>query len=715
MSAATRGRLGLLVLASMALFAAGGAAAAPRGWLLGLPGLTFAGVLALAAVAFGVRAPERFGVALGLSPLLALVVLGVPLPGVRALTGGPLWAVAAAAVVLAIPGVSTEWARRAFLPVVGAVYLFGAVQVQRQVGPEGDEPHYLMVADSLIRDHDLSLEQDYAEGRYRSFHPEPLDPHYRVRGKAGEIYSLHAVGLSLLILPAYGAFGYAGASFFMAGLSLLLAMELRRLLWQALGDDPSAEATAWLLALSAPLVSYAGLVFTEVPAALGAAMVLRRGLKAQDLEAREAALIGLVLALLPWLNVRYVVLSVLLAGFVLAGLVRTGRADLRRTTALLLPAALSAVAIASYHSILYGFFDPRRVYGRRPEFALGTLPEGLPGLLLDQEFGLLAYAPGFVLALPGLVFLWRRDRRLTVTAITLVGAVVLTAGTWHMWRGGFNPPARFLVPVVPALALGVGAALTRGLSTPAAVLLGWGLWTAAVGLAEPRLVHRDREGTAPLYRAASGAEEWTRLLPAFVLQDPARGRLAAVWTVALLAAALWQARGGRGSGRGLAGATFALAAAAGTASLLSSSPTGGRDAVRVLGRPALRPPIPIVLHNVPARWDATTLGWGPLYEPHRFPSGAALGERLRLPAGRFALRVLADLLDEGHEPPSLRLRGPSASSATPVPFRRTPEGFAVGFDLPAADPDLTLVLEGGGAILLKGLELEVQPFGRGPV
>jgi hypothetical protein len=61
------------------------------------------------------------------------------------------------------------------------------------------------------------------------------------------------------------------------------------------------------------------------------------------------------------------------------------------------------------------------------------------------------------------------------------------------------------------------------------------------------------------------------------------------------------------------------------------------------------------------------------------------------------------------------LRGPSASSATPVPFRRTPEGFAVGFDLPAADPDLTLVLEGGGAILLKGLELEVQPFGRGPV
>src|SRR5439155_374140 len=83
-------------------------------------------------------------------------------------------------------------------------------RVQAQVGPEGDEPHYLMVADSLLRDHDLSLERDYAEGRYRAFHPAPLEPHYRVRGRGGEIYSLHAVGLSLLVLPAYALAGYAG-------------------------------------------------------------------------------------------------------------------------------------------------------------------------------------------------------------------------------------------------------------------------------------------------------------------------------------------------------------------------------------------------------------------------------------------------------------------------------------------------------------------------
>ena len=63
-------------------------------------------------------------------------------------------------------------------------------------GPQGDEPHYLMVAESLLRDGDLDLERDYAEGRYALFHDAPLLPHYRVRGEHGEIYSLHAIGLS---------------------------------------------------------------------------------------------------------------------------------------------------------------------------------------------------------------------------------------------------------------------------------------------------------------------------------------------------------------------------------------------------------------------------------------------------------------------------------------------------------------------------------------
>ena len=360
----------------------------------------------------------------------------------------------------------------------------------------------------------------------------------------------------------------------------------------------------------------------------------------------------------------------------------------------------------AYHFALYGFFDPRRVYGRRPEFALSILPEGLPGLLLDQEFGLLVYAPVFALVLAGGYGLWRKDRRLAFTGLALCATVVATAATWPMWRGGWNPPGRFLVPLVPALALAVGAALRRGLTPSAAVLIGWGLWLGVVGAAEPRLVHRDRDGTAPLFRAVSGAEEWTRLLPGFVLEDPDRRRLALVWAVALTVAAFWR---GRPTARGLAGATLGLLATAGIASWLSRTSTAGRDAVRLVGRPALAVPGLSFQGQAAGRWPGSALSWGTLYEPHRFPTGAALGERLALPAGRFRLLLSANVLDRQADPPRLRLQGPTCGGLPAASFVPVTEGWAVDFELRNAERDLTPTVEGGGAFLLKSLELRIRP------
>jgi hypothetical protein len=710
MSTATLGRLGFGVTALTILLGRGGAARTPEGWLLGLAS---AGTLLVVVVAVGglaIRYPERGRIGLGLLPVLGLVLLGAPWPGDAALTGGPLVALGLAALCVGLTGEARGWSDRLFLPVVGVVYLIAAGQVQGQVGPEGDEPHYLMVAESLIRDHDLDLTRDYAEGRYRAFHSGHLDPHYRVRGRHGEIYSLHALGLSLLVLPAYALGGYAAASFFMAGLGIALAATVRRLLHDVL-EHGAAEGTAWVVALSPPLLSFSGLIFTEVPAALGTTAALLLGRRAETL--RPASLVGLgaILAFLPWLNVRYVVLSILLAAFVLAQ-----RPGLRRAMLVAAPLALSAGGLALFHNALYGFIDPRRVYGRRPDFALATLREGLPGLLLDQEFGLLAHAPVFVLALAGAAILWRRDRRLLVVGVALVVVVFGTAGTWHMWRGGFNPPARFLVPIVPVLALGVGAAVARGFSAPAALLVGFGLWISSVGIAEPGLLHRDRDGTAPLWRVASGAQEWTTLLPGFVLADAGRRGLTGVWGVALLLSVPWR---GPAGARGLVATSLGLLAATGAAATVSRGKTGGRDAVRVIGRPALSVPGFTPMGAAPARWGPGDLSWGPLYEPHRFPGGAAVGERLRLPPGAYRLELRARLLHEDAGSPRLGLQDRGREVGTggePGPaFERTATGLTVEFRLAQAQSDLTLLLRGGGALLLEGIELRVQPFPPPPV
>jgi hypothetical protein len=663
-----------------------------------------AGAVALALAA---RGREALTTCAGLLVPVALLVAGVPFAGVRALSGPPLAALALAGLALIVVSAGRRPHRLLFLPLVFGVLVLAAGRSHVAVGPEGDEPHYLMVADSLLRDGDLALERDFAEGRYRAFHDAPLEPHYRVRGRGGVVYSLHAVGLSLLILPAWALGGYAAVTVFLALVAALLAREVREWVWELTGRDGLAQAAGWMAALSPPIVHYAGLVFTEVPAALALSFGLRLGRRA-GLGAGGAAAVGLAAAVLPWLNVRYAPLALLVVAHALWRHPRV-----RTAAAVLAPAVVSGLCLLAYHQALYGFWNPGRVYGRRPEFALGALREGLPGLLLDQEFGLLAYAPALALAIPGFLFLWRRDRRLAATAGAAVLVVVLTAGTWHMWRGGFNPPARFLVPVVPLLAVAAAMAWDRrGLTAGTALLVGWTLATGLAGAWEPRLVHRDRDGTAPLFRELSGAREWTGLLPAYVLADPDRHRLAAVWTVALLAALPWRARAA--TCWRVAGAALGLVAAGEAAASLSHSRTDDRDATRLVGRPALAVPGWQPRPAATGVWSLEGLGWGPVYEPHRHPTGAEIGRRLPLPSGRYRLSLVGEALGEGSPTLVVTPDRPGAPSRWGT-ASAVAGGWQADFEVRPGEPAVGLRLRGGGPMLLKGLRLSVQPAGPGPV
>jgi hypothetical protein len=697
--------LGVLAIALAAVLASCGAAADGRATWLGSPSWAALLLAAAAIVIAWVRRYEAASVAVGLFAPLLLLLGGAPLVGVHALSGPPLAALALAGAAL-VASSGRVRLRVLFLPIVFGLLLVAAARSHVQVGPHGDEPHYLMVADSLLRDFDLALEKDYAERRYASFHDGVLEPHYRVRGKGGEVYSLHAVGLSVLILPAWALAGYAGVTVFMTIVAALVAREVREWVRDLTLQDGLAEAGGFIAALSPPLLFYAGLVFTEMPAALCLSAGLRLA-RRDHLAAREALIVGCAAAAMGWLNVRYAPLATIVAAHALWRHPRV-----RTLVSVLVPCAVSAAGLLLYHHALYGFWDPRRVYGRRPEFALATLPEGLPGLLLDQEFGLLVYAPLLVVSLLGLVYLIRRDRGAGLAVLAAVSAVFLTAATWHMWRGGFNPPARFLVPIVPLLWVGVALVLDkRGLTAGAALLLGWTLWTGIEGASEPRLVHRDRDDTAPLFRERSGALEWTGLLPGYVLSHPDRHRLAGLWALALLAAVPWRPRSA--SARRLAVAGLGLVAAAQAASWLTRDRTGDRDAVRLVGESGVRLP-GWRIGEVPARWTLEAVGWGPLYEPHRHPGGAELGRRLALPPASYQLAVEARELGAGH-PTLVVVPDRPGAVAREAPFASTAGGWEAAFAVRPGERAVTLLIKGGGPLLVTGLTLRVQPPGAGPV
>lgn len=694
-----------VILAGLLGLGLAGAARSGDGGLLQGPGtpVLWGGLLLLAAVlAAAVRDGGPLRALRGLWPVpAAVLLLGAGWAGAGAWTGPPLVALGLAGAATLIASARPRFPAWAFVPAAFALHLAVGAHSAVRVGPQGDEPHYLVVADSLLRDHDLRLERDFEERRYLAFFDRPMEPHYRVRGKGGAIYSLHAVGLSVLILPAWALAGYPGVVAFMALLTALLCNEVRLLLRRVLSDPVRADLLAAVFAFCPPLLPFGGLVFTEVPAALAVAFVLRLGLDGRGGVGRGVA-IGLALGVLPWLNARYSILSVLLALYVVAG-----RPGPRVWLPGGLVAALSASGIALYHSILYGFFDPRRVYGRRPEFAPETLFEGAPGLLLDQEFGLLVYAPVFALTLPGLWSLRRTRPRLAWGAAAALGAMFLVAGSWHMWRGGFNPPARFLVPLWAPLVLGAAWTVRSAVSSRAALLLGWTLFVALAGAARPELVHRDRDGTAPLWRASSGAEEWTGLLPAYVLGEPDRHSLAALWGGVLLLAALGRHR--PATARGFLAATLVLLAATSGAARLSDAAGTARDHVRLLGRPALALPA--------GRFEpSTSASWVPApadYAPHRSPHGFPIADRIDLAAGVYRLDLALGDRPPGTESPRLRWV-PERPGAQPVIAADAELRYR--FEVLRGGPG-QLALVAGGPARVTGVQLHAEPtfsVSRGP-
>ena len=68
----------------------------------------------------------------------------------------------------------------------------------------GDEPHYLLITQSLLADGDIDVYNDYRLDRYRALYPGPLENH-AFSGKEGpdHEYSRHLPGTSILVLPSY--------------------------------------------------------------------------------------------------------------------------------------------------------------------------------------------------------------------------------------------------------------------------------------------------------------------------------------------------------------------------------------------------------------------------------------------------------------------------------------------------------------------------------
>jgi hypothetical protein len=431
------------------------------------------------------------------------------------------------------------------------IYLLAGWQLSAFL-PAGDEPHYLVIADSLRYDGDIKIENNHRARHYLEYFPGEMKPDYLRRGVDGQIYSIHAPGLPALLLPAYALFGYRGAVAFLA----LLSAAAAGLAWR-LGFDLTGRAgAAWfgwaVAALPVPALFHANSIY---PDGVGAIIVLTGAaalIHAERLTIPRALMNGAALAALPWLHTRFVLLAAALAICVLARLASAARqgtamrAVVQAAAAFLAVPAISAAAWFGFFYVVYGTPDPSAPYGTYTQSALAHIVPGLTGLLFDQQFGLISNAPIYLASLCGLGWMIFRNppvwaaktsaRRFALEVLCVIVPYTLAVAMYRMWWGGWSAPARFLTPMLPLLALiaTVTFAAARSLTARVSILLSLGasLWLSAIMLIarNGRLAYNDRDGFALWTDWANPAVDLASALPSL---------FATPWNTALVRASVF--------------------------------------------------------------------------------------------------------------------------------------------------------------------------------
>ena len=422
--------------------------------------------LAVLAGALSYRAGRRDAgrAAVAAAPLVLVVLPWLPVPVPPAFliwTGAltiPIWigasiALASLAVSGGAPGGRAVSARRDLVvaAIAGCVVFSAAARFASASIPGGDEPHYLVITQSLLYDRDLIVDNNYARGDYRAYYGGPLNPDSIARGRHGEMYSIHAPGVPVLVLPAFAIAGYRGVVVFLILVSAAAGALAWWLAWRATADREAAWFGWAAVALSAPFLLES---FTVYPDGPGAALVLTGFWALQRLDAgtpgspKSWIWHGAALAALPWMHTRFVLLSVVLGVFIGVRLLRVPGGAVRLAAFLSLPIVSAAAWFLSFY-VMYGTINPAAPYATESNSTLAFLPDGLGGLLLDQGFGLLATAPVFAVAFAGLARVRRFAVEWGLTAIVYGVAV----GSYAMWWAGTSGPARFLVPVLLPLAI----------------------------------------------------------------------------------------------------------------------------------------------------------------------------------------------------------------------------------------------------------------------
>ena len=319
--------------------------------------------------------------------------------------------------------------------------------------PTGDEPHFLVISQTLLKYHSLNVMLDYTHGDYRTFYPTNLAPHVSYSA-SGQLLPLHSIGAPILWLIPYYFWGRLGAVLFISCIAVLIILNIYWLLLIMGISRKYALIVSLAYMLASPVYLYSHLTFIEPIGALLCIYVLRKVLQ-KEISTADILVSSLLLGILPWIHIRFALFEIVLFGAFLYKLYASNKfKNLKYYVYFLLPVVALFVLFEIYNLKVWGTLNPtinevNDIHGNSKPFA--ALPfRAILGLLFDQEFGLFISFPVFIFLFMGIVLAMKKQfTRYNLLLLALSLPYLLICTTFRIWSGGWSPTARFLIVLLP--------------------------------------------------------------------------------------------------------------------------------------------------------------------------------------------------------------------------------------------------------------------------
>ncbi|HKC64498.1 MAG TPA: hypothetical protein VKB86_12725 [Pyrinomonadaceae bacterium] len=320
----------------------------------------------------------------------------------------------------------------------------------------GDEPHYLLVADSIVRDHDLRVLNNYMIDtpvqraiKMKLYVPEQMPWHVQNQ------FSRHNPGLPFLLAIPYAIAGVTGAKIFMALLAGLWPFLLYKVLFQITDSKRWSIIIAFTLGVGLPFTAASNQIYPDL---FGGAIILYvaekifgrfYGRYEEPFSIAMNLWLGALVGFLPWLHVRLLAPAVLL---LLAHIY--AEAKLKCTAMRTRHYPFAAVVAVCFFALL--FIYNRIAFGKfmgayASDSVYLDIKDNLMiffGLHWDQSQGMFIEQPLLLLGLVGVVPLVRANWRGAALLALLYLSVILPNAVHPAWYGGFSFPGRFFWTVV---------------------------------------------------------------------------------------------------------------------------------------------------------------------------------------------------------------------------------------------------------------------------